>query len=205
MACLSLPSLSAAKLEYFELDPVHTRVAFQVSHAGFSNPVGTFSGSTGTLSFDEDDWSSAQLSVQIPITSLDLGDANWQKKVLDPTFFNSEKFPDAQFVSTQVEKTGENTAQVVGELTLHGVTRPVTLAVTLNSLRRHPLTFKTTAGFSATATISRKDFDMGAWKSVVGDEVHLIIEAEALRARAKSSEQLIDSENPTETDDDVSN
>ena len=181
LASLSSPMSAAAKMEDFALDPVHTRVAFQVSHAGLSNPIGTFSGTTGTLSFDEDDWTTAQLTVNIPITTLDLGDVNWQKKILDPTFFNSAKFPDARFVSSKVERSGERTAQVTGELTMHGVTHPVTLAVTLNALKRHPLTFKRTAGFSATATLSRKEFGMDAWSSLIGDEVRLIIEAEAVR------------------------
>lgn len=189
LAVLSAPTSATAKAEQFELDPVHTRVAFQVSHAGFSNPVGTFSGITGTLDFDPDDWSSAQLTVRVPIATLDLGDGHWQEKILDPTFFDSKKFPEASFVSTRVEKTGDNTAQVVGDLTMHGVTRPVTLAVTLNALKRHPLTFKRTAGFSATATLSRKDFGMDAWSSLVGDEVRLIIEAEALRGGKKSDSE----------------
>lgn len=189
LASLSSPTPAVAKAERFELDPVHTRVAFQVSHAGFSNPVGTFSGTTGTLSFDADDWSTAQLTVRVPITTLELGDANWQKKILDPTFFNSARFPEASFVSTAVEKTGENTAHVTGELTMRGATRPVTLEVTLNALKRHPLTFKRTAGFSATATLSRKDFGMDAWSSLVGDEVRLIIEAEAVRGGKKSESQ----------------
>jgi polyisoprenoid-binding protein YceI len=183
LTALSLPLPANAKIENFELDPVHTRVAFQISHAGFSNPIGTFSGTTGTLSFDPDDWSSAQLSVHIPIATLNLGDVDWQEKILDPTFFNAKEFPEASFVSTRVESTGENTAQVTGDLTLHGVTQPVTLTVTLNALKRHPLTFKKTAGFSATATLSRKAFGMTAWSSLVGDDVHLIIEAEAHRSK----------------------
>jgi polyisoprenoid-binding protein YceI len=189
LASLSAPMPAAAKTENFELDPVHTRVAFQISHAGFSNPIGTFSGSSGTLSFDADDWTTAQLSVRIPIATLDLGDADWQGKMLDPTFFNAAKFPEARFVSSKVEKTGDNTAQVTGDLTLHGVTHPVTLAVTLNALKRHPLTFKKTAGFSATATLSRNAFDMGAWSSFVGDEVRLIIEAEATRSKQESGSE----------------
>jgi len=171
-----------AKTEHYQLDPVHTRVAFQVSHAGFSNPVGTFSGATGSLDFDENDWSSAKLSVQIPLATLDLGDADWREKILDPTFFDAKKFPEARFVSTRIEATGANSAVVTGELSLHGVSRPVSLNVTLNQLKRHPLTFKKTAGFSATAVLNRKDFGIDAWKSVVGDEVRLIIEAEALRS-----------------------
>ena len=174
---------TAARAERYELDPVHTRVAFQVSHAGFSSPIGSFSGPTGTLELDERDWTSARLDVRIPIATLDLGDAKWRDKVLDRTFLDAGKFPEARFVSTRVEPSGDNRAQVDGELTLHGVTRPVRLTVTLNALKRHPLTFKKTAGFSATATLSRQAFGIDAWKSVVGDEVRLIIEAEAVRSR----------------------
>lgn len=201
LASLSSPTPVAAKSESFELDPVHTRVAFQVSHAGFSNPIGTFSGITGTLSFDEDDWTTAQLSVRIPIDTLNLGDSDWQGKILDPTFFNSAKFPEARFVSSKVEKTGEHTAQVTGELTLHGTTRPVVLAVTLNALKRHPLTFKRTAGFSATATLSRKEFAMGAWSSFIGDDVHLIIELEALHGKPPTDAASEPDATPAEPDD----
>jgi polyisoprenoid-binding protein YceI len=80
-----------------------------------------------------------------------------------------------------VEATGPATATVTGDLTLHGVTRPLTLQVTLNALARHPLTRKRTAGLSATGTLRRSEFGMDAWKNVVGDEVRLIIEAEAIR------------------------
>lgn len=189
--CLSLLLLAmpvAAKIERFDLDPVHTRIAFQVNHAGFSNPMGTFSGSHGTLDFDEDDWASAQLDVRIPIASLNLGDANWQEKILDATFFNAKKFPEAHFVSAHVEKIDDRSATLLGNLTLHGITQPVSLTVVLNALKRHPLTFKRTAGFSAVATISRKSFGMDAWKNVVGDEIRLIIEAEATRSHADNSE-----------------
>ncbi len=168
----------------YALDPVHTRVAFQVSHAGFSNPVGTFSRIEGELQFDDADWSTARLKVRIPMATLDLGDANWREKILDRTFFDAGKFPDAVFESTKVEATGSSTAQVTGNLTLHGVTHPVTLAVTMNALRRHPLTFRKTAGFSATGSLRRSDFGMTSWKNLVGDEVKLVIEAEAVRDSA---------------------
>lgn len=180
LACLPLAGAWAAQATY-ALDPVHTRVAFQVSHAGFSQPVGTFSRVEGRLLFDPDDWSTAQLSVRIPVATLELGDADWQGKILDRTFFDARRFPDASFVSTRVEPTGPNTATVTGDLTLHGVTRPISLQVSLNALKRHPLTRKRTAGFSATGTLRRSEFGMDAWKNVVGDEVRLIIEAEAIR------------------------
>lgn len=193
----------AAKTESFQLDPVHTRVAFQVSHAGFSSPIGTFSGTTGSLEFDEKDWSQAHVEVSIPLASLELGDAKWQEKILDSTFLDAKTFPQARFVSTLVESTGDHSAKVTGDLTMHGVTRPVSLNVTLNALKRHPLTFKRTAGFSANATLSRKDFGITAWKSVVGDEVRLIIEAEAVRG-GESDREDPDREDPTRKDSESS-
>ena len=182
LAILLLAAAPAqAAVESFRLDPVHTRVAFQVSHAGFSNAIATFSKIEGELQFDEADWSTARLDVRIPIDTLDLGDADWRKKILDRTFFDAERFPQARFVSTRVEPVDATHARVTGDLSMRGVTRPVTLEVTLNALRRHPLTFRRTAGFSATGTLRRSDFGMDAWKSLVGDEVRLVIEVEAQR------------------------
>ena len=170
-----------ARPEHYRLDPVHTRVAFQISHAGFSHPLATFSKVEGELQFDQADWSSAKLDARIPVATLELGDADWKAKILDRTFFDAARYPLAHFVSTKVEAVDATHARVTGDLSLHGVTHPVTLEVTFNALRRHPLTFKRTAGFSATGTLRRSDFGMDAWKSVVGDEVTLIIEVEAQR------------------------
>jgi polyisoprenoid-binding protein YceI len=178
---LALAAAAPVHAERFALDPVHTRVAFQVSHAGFSSPVGTFSQASGVLDFDPADWRAAHVEVRIPIATLQLGDEKWQGKILDATFFDAKKFPEAHFVSTRVEPKGENEAEVTGDLSLHGVTQPVLLHVKFNKLARHPLTFKRTAGFSATATLSRKAFGMDSWQSVVGDEVRLLLEVEATR------------------------
>lgn len=169
-----------AELRHYRIDPVHTRIAFQVSHAGFSNPIGSFSKAKGTLDFDADDWSTARIDVEVPIATLDLGDANWQGKILDRTFFDAGKFPVAHFVSSKVERGEGNHARVTGDLTLHGVTAPLVLDVELNALKRHPLTFHRTAGFSARGTLSRKAFGMDHWEHLVGDAVTLVIEAEAL-------------------------
>lgn len=187
LAVMAPSALAAsAKTASFALDPVHTRIAFQVSHAGFSNPIGSFSGSTGRLEFDDKDWSTARLDVRIPLASLNLGDEKWQQKILDSTFFNASKFPEAHFVSTQVKMSDPQHGSVIGDLTLHGVTHPVTLSVTLNALKRHPLTLKKTAGFSATATLSRKDFGITAWEHLVGDQVQLLLEVEAVRVHESS-------------------
>ena len=185
---LALAAAGNARAERFAIDPVHTRIAFQVSHAGFSWPVGSFSQASGVLDFDKDDWSKARVDVRFPIGTLQLGDAKWQDKILDPTFFDAKRFPEARFVSTKVEPKGNDEAELIGELTLRGVTKPVTLQVKLNQLARHPLTFRRTAGFSATGTLSRKAFGIDNWAKVVGDEVRLILEVEARRDKDAGDE-----------------
>ncbi|CAD1794050.1 polyisoprenoid-binding protein [Xanthomonas arboricola pv. juglandis] len=183
LPALAVTSLAATAAPVrYALDPVHTRVLFAVEHAGFSKALGTVSGSSGTLVFDPDDWAAARLDVTVPLHRADLGDAKWNEATLARNLLDAERFPDAHFVSTQVEASGQNHARVTGNLTLHGVTRPVTLDVTLNALKRHPLPpFRRTAGFSATATLSRAEFGIDAWKSMIGDTVELRIEAEAVR------------------------
>lgn len=183
LACAG--AANAAGPEAYALDPVHTRVVFLVEHAGFSHAMGTVSGSSGTLRFDRDDWRSAQLDVTVPLTRLDLGDAKWNAAALAGNLLDGKRHPEARFVSTQVEPVDAEHARVCGDLTLHGVTGPLCMEVTFNALKRHPLPpFRRTAGFSATATLSRKAFGIDAWPSVIGDEVKLLIEAEAVRSRA---------------------
>ncbi|MEA9757503.1 YceI family protein [Xanthomonas campestris pv. raphani] len=188
---LVLTSLAATAAPVrYALDPVHTRVLFAVEHAGFSKALGTVSGSSGTLVFDPDDWAAATLEVTVPLRRADLGDAKWNEATLARNLLDAERFPDAHFVSTKVEASDATHAKVTGNLTLHGVTRPVTLDVTLNALKRHPLPpFRRTTGFSATATLSRAAFGVDAWKSMIGDTVELRIEAEAVReGRADSDD-----------------
>lgn len=196
LASALLPLSAEAKLEQYRLDPVHTRVAFQVSHAGFSNPVGSFSGVQGELRFDPDDWASASVEVRIPLATLALGDADWQKRILDPTFFDAGRYPSATFRSVRVERLDETHGRLHGELTLHGKTQPVSLDFVFNALKRHPLTFRRTAGFSATGTLKRSDFGIDAWKTLVGDEVKLIVEVEATRGGSDD-----DDKNTTEARD----
>lgn len=174
--------VSAAPARY-ELDPVHTRVLFAVSHAGFSQALGTVSGSIGTLQFDPQDVSTARLEVSVPMQRLDLGDADWNRAALGTRLLDAQRWPQARFISTRIEPLGPDRFRVHGQLTLRGVTREVPLEVTFNALRRHPLPpFRRTAGFSAAASLSRSDFGIDAWPSSIGDRVELRIEAEALRS-----------------------
>lgn len=178
----------AASADY-ELDPVHTRVMVAVEHAGFSKALGTISGSSGRLNFDPDNWTTAQLQVSVPLQRLDFGDEKWNKAVLASGLLDGERFPTAQFVSTRIEPVDPTRAKVHGTLTLHGVSREVTLDVVLNALKRHPLPpFRRTAGFSATTVISRADFGIDAWKSVIGDAIEIRLEVEATRTRGSDDQ-----------------
>lgn len=193
-----IPPALAASASY-ELDPVHTRVLLAVEHAGFSSALGTVSGSSGDLKFDPDDWSTARLEVSVPLQRLDLGDEKWNRAVHAGNLLDTAKFPTATFVSTRIEPIDPRHASVYGTLTLHGVSREVKLDVTLNALKRHPLPpFRRTAGFSATATLSRADFGIDAWKSVIGDRVELRLEVEATRVRKDGADDATDSDSDNE-------
>ena len=182
LASTALPARAATAA--YELDPVHTRVMIAVEHAGFSKAIGTVSGSSGILQFDPDDWTTATLEVSVPLQRLDLGDDKWNKAVLARNLLDAEEFPTATFVSTRIEPIDPQHASVYGTLTLHGVSKEVKLAVTFNALKRHPLPpFRRTAGFSATTTLSRAEFGIDAWKSVIGDSVEIRLEVEATRTR----------------------
>src|SRR5690606_33750967 len=145
----------------YEIDPVHTRVVFEIDHAGFSKAIGTISGSEGILHFDPDDWSTARLDVTVPMRRLDMGDADLVASVFAPRFLDVGRYPQARFVSTRVERHDDNRGTACGELTLHGTTRPLCMELVLNRMARHPLPpFRRTVGFSARASLKRSEFGM---------------------------------------------
>ncbi|RRU25691.1 YceI family protein [Stenotrophomonas sp. 278] len=194
------PIAALAAPQTWRLDPVHTRVLFAVEHAGFSQALGTVSGSEGQLLFDPDDWTGARLTVSVPLQRLDLGDAKWNKAVMAGNLLDTDRHPDARFVSTRVEPVDASHARVFGQLTLRGVTQDVELAVTVNAVKRHPMPpFRRTAGFSATTTLSRKAFGVDGWPSMIGDTVELRIEAEAVRDRNADDMQDTPSDSNTGT------
>lgn len=195
-----LPATALAEPDVYRIDPVHTRVLFAIDHAGYSTALGSISGSEGQVHFDPQDWTSARLDVQVPISRLDLGDEKWNQATLARNLLDGSGHPEARFVSTAVEPVDATHARVRGDLTLRGVTREVVLDVTFNALKRYPLPpFRRTAGFSATTTLSRSAFGISAWPSVIGDEVQLRIEAEAVLDRGAQHEPAADPAAPSGT------
>jgi polyisoprenoid-binding protein YceI len=181
LPCLLALSFAArAESADYRLDDVHTRIVFAVSHAGYSQALGTVSGSTGTLHFDPDDWSTARVSVSIPMKRLDLGNAGWNRAAGGEGLLDIAGHPVATFVSNRIVPKDPRHAQVCGPLTLRGVARDTCLDVTFNQLKRLSVPpFRRIAGFSATGSIDRQAFGVASWAGVIGDKVDLRIEAEA--------------------------
>ena len=177
------PAVDIAKIAAgtYKTDPAHTQVAFTVNHLGFTDYRGLVADATGQLVLDPKNPAAATVNIEIPISNIATNSAGLTKHLHSPDFFDSAKYPTATFRSTKVVVDGQE-AKITGDLTLRGVTREVVLDAMLNAAKRHPMPpFRRTVGFSATTTLSRADFGISAWPSVIGDKVELRIEAEAVR------------------------
>lgn len=189
LAFCVLVSCGAARaaVETYDLDKPHTQIIFSVEHLGFSKSYGKFLDYTGSFVFDRGNPADSSTEVSIKVPSLDMGDAKWNEHLLGSDFFDAEKFPEMAFKSTKIEVTGEKTAKITGDLTLHGVTKPVTLDATFNTAGKRAFSDKYAAGFSAHATINRSDFGISYGLPMVGDAVDIIIEVEGNRREANAS------------------
>lgn len=171
----------AAKPDAYTFDKVHTQIFFSVSHLGFSFSTGSFTGFDGGFTFSEEKPEQSSVNVTIDASSLSLHDAKWEEHVKSADFLNVAEHPSISFKSTKVEKTGDNTGRITGDLTLLGVTKPVTLEVVFNKAAIHPYSKQFVAGFSATAALMRSDFGMDYGLPGIGDEVNISIEVEGIR------------------------
>ena len=162
----------------YTVDPGHTQIMFAYDHLGFSNNLGVISESTGTLTFDPKNPSAAKVSVDVPVANLRTGVAKLDEHLMKPEFFDSAKFPKATFVSTGVKVQGTE-AEISGNLTIKGITKPVTLDAQFYGAGKAPAMMggKENVGFVATTTVKRSDFNMGYGVPMVGDAVELKIVA----------------------------
>jgi polyisoprenoid-binding protein YceI len=176
---LLTPTVQAA--ETYTLDASHTYVLWHINHFGFSNPSGKWM-ATGTLVLDEAKPQDSKLNVTINVAAIDTGIPKLDEHLKGAQFFDVKQFPTATFISNKIDVTGKNTAKVHGVLTLHGVSKPLTLNVTLNKIGENPITNKKTAGFTAHAQLLRSDFGINTLLPGLSDKVKLNIEAEAYKS-----------------------
>lgn len=185
---MGLSSLANAALREYQLDPVHSRVLFAVEHLGLSKALGTFSAPRGWLRFDAEDWSTASGEIELDLRTLDLGDDKWDRRMARGDSLDSEEHPIARWTIRQVEPTGARSFNAHGVLQFRGAEFPLSLAVTFNGLKRHPMTLRRTAGFSARATLSRAALGIDKWANMVGDAVELQVEVEARRGKRRNGD-----------------
>jgi len=178
VALLAAGIAQAAPTRY-DLDPKHTQVRFGWSHLGFSHQVGRFDEFDAKFQFDPVDPTRSTLEVTIPIAGIDTGVAALDEHLRSPDFFDAGKYPTATFRSTKVEAVGTKALKVSGDLTLHGVTKPVVLDVTINQVGPYPMGGRPAAGFDATTTLKRSDFGISKYVPNVSDDIALSITTEA--------------------------
>lgn len=174
---LGVSAAQAAPLTY-TLDNPHTQIVFSVSHLGFSNSIGKFTDYAGQFVFDPANPAASSVDVTIQAASIDLAHEKWNEHLKSADFLNVEKFPTITFKSRKIDITGEKTADITGDLTILGVTRPVVLKTVYNGAGKHPFGGHMAAGFSATTSILRSDFGMKNSIPAVGDEVRIMLEVE---------------------------
>lgn len=179
MAGIILPAQAADK---YLLDPTHTSVLFSISHLGFSHSYGRFNTVEGALTLDAGAPEKSSVVIAIDAASIDTNNAKRDEHLRGKDFFDTAQFPSLVYKSTSVKQTSENTAAMTGDLTMHGVTKSVPLEVTLVKTGPHPRDASVTvAGFSARGMLKRSEFGMAYGAPVLGDEVELIIEVEAVK------------------------
>ena len=161
----------------YKLETNHARVVFSLSHMGFSTWYGDFSGSTGSLTIDPKSVASAQLSVSIPVSSVMTTNAQVDEELKSAAWFDATTYPTITFKSTKVVQTGANSADVTGDLTFHGVTKPVTLQATFGGSGVNMLTKAFTIGFEVKGKLKRSDYGVKTYVPLIGDDVDLVISA----------------------------
>jgi polyisoprenoid-binding protein YceI len=174
--------------EKYDVDPSHSGIIFGWNHFGFSNPTARFDQIQGSVLLDKADLTRSSISVALPLAGLDTGVEKLDEELKGPDFLDAAKYPTITFKSTRVEKRGENGLKVTGDLTVHGITKPVTLDATVNKIGifEIPGVIKAqAAGFDATAVIKRSDFGVIKYLPLVSDEISVRITLDAKLLDAK--------------------
>ncbi|WP_439632095.1 YceI family protein [Shinella sp.] len=169
---------AAFAADSYKLDGGHSTIMYSLDHLGFATSHGIFRTMNGELLLDGQNPAASRLDVAVETTSVDGFDEGRSNAVRGTDFLDVANFPEMRFVSASIERTGENEARVTGNLTLHGVTRPLTLDAVLVKQGAHPLSGAQRVGFSATGSLKRSDYGIMGFLPMVGDDVTIRIDAE---------------------------
>lgn len=191
LASLFVSSAPAFANEKFVLDPEHTTILFYVSHLGFSDMVGKFTEFSGDVFLDFQHTNESSLDVHIKPASVMTSSKKLDEVLQGSDWFNTAKYPDIHFESTGIRSISPRDAEVTGDLTMMGVTNPVTLRVHHTKADYSIAGNHFVAGFSADAMITRSQFGMTKYVPMVGDEVRIHIEAEAISEQRKPGKATV--------------
>jgi polyisoprenoid-binding protein YceI len=174
-AAPTAPTFSSVKAGTYKVESYHTQVSFSLSHFGFTNYSGLFSGATGSLHLDPANPAASKLEVTIPVQSLLTTVPVLTDELKGDKWFDTAKFPQATFTSTSVSAGSNGETVITGNLTLHGVTKPIVLHAHFMGAGVNPIDKAYTVGFEASGTIKRTDFGVSLYAPAVGDDVQLSI------------------------------
>jgi polyisoprenoid-binding protein YceI len=182
LICAPVFTAQAAPVTY-EMDSAHTFVLLSRSNFGFSNPMIVANIDQGTVVFDRDDPSKSSVRVTVPVARINTFVPQLDKEFRSPMFFDIAKFPSITFQSTRVKAVGNGRYTITGNLTAHGITRPVVLHAQLNKAGENPMTKRQAIGFDATGILKRSEFGMGFNVPNVSDEIalKLTMQADAIK------------------------
>lgn len=168
----------------YDIDPDHTSITFDIDHFKYSRFTMRFDRKQGQLDWNEGGLDRSSATITIDAASIDTNVPLLDKMVKSESMLDVSRYPELRFVTTYFERTGESRGTLSGDLTIHGVTQPVTLDVTFNGFAPDPLTKKDTLGFSADGHFSRAKFGLATWYPAVGDDVHVRVQAEFVKTPA---------------------
>lgn len=167
-------------IETWKSDKAHTQLGFSVTHLGISDQTGTFKNFEVTIKSEKPDFSDAVIELKADIASINTGVEMRDNHLKSPDFFDAAKYPTLNFISTDLKSVGNNKFKITGNLTLHGVTKPVTLDLLYRGTIANPMSKAPTAGFQVTGIIKRSDFGIGAGfpAPMLSDEVTIKADGE---------------------------
>jgi polyisoprenoid-binding protein YceI len=186
MLALGMPPVALAATETYTIDPAHTMPGFEVSHLGISTQRGRFERTAGTIALDREAGSGA-VAIEIDAASVTTGTSKLDVTVRGEDFLDAANHPHITFHAERFKFEKDVPVSAEGELTLLGVTKPVTLSITHFACTRKPFLVRTTCGADASATISRSAFGMSRFASFLGDDVRIVIQVEAVKEEAAAA------------------
>jgi polyisoprenoid-binding protein YceI len=172
---LATASLSAVAAQKYDIDTGHSQITYTWNHLGFSNNSGTLEKISGDFELDTADLTKSSISVTMPLDGIHTGVPKLDAHLKTAEFFDAAKFPEITFKSTKVEKSGTDGLMVSGDLSMHGVTKPIVLHAKVNKIGDNAMMKTKSAGFDADFTFKRSDFGLSYGVPAVSDDIRVHI------------------------------